>query len=143
MPARFVTFRIEGGLYALAADGVERIFSPGEAMPLPGAPATLRGLAPHEGRLVALVDGPALLGAAPAAGALSALALAAPRQGIAILVPAPVEVDEGEPLSGAIGAADLLLGAGPAVLVDAAALIDQLTRAVVAGHGLRPGEQTG
>ncbi len=55
---------------------------------------------------MARVDGPALLGAAPASGALSALALAAPRQGIAILVPAPVEVDEGEALSGASGGAD-------------------------------------
>ena len=143
MPSSFVTFRIEGGLYALPADHVERIFSPGEPMPLPGAPPPLRGLAPHEGRLLALVDAPTLLGCGAAAGKLSAIALSAPRLGIALLVPAPAEVDEGEVLADSGGAANLLLGAGPAVRVDPAVLIEHLTRLVVAGHGLRPGEQNG
>jgi len=139
MSQRYVSFRLGGGLYALAAAQVERIFAPGEPVPLPGAPPAVRGLAPDEGRLVALIELAPLLGLPIPPGPRSAMALTIPHRGLALLVPPPAEVEEGEPLRGA-GEASVLLGGGPAQLLTAEELTGLLTRAVVTGRAPGPDE---
>jgi hypothetical protein len=133
MSDRFVTFRLQGGLFAIPAAMIERIFDAPATTPLPGAPATVFGIAPHEGRLLALLDTARLLGLPAEAGPGTALALTAPHQGLGLVVPAPAEVEVGEKL--AEGEADVLVTSGPARLLAVQGLIETLTKLVVTGLG--------
>ncbi len=131
MSDRFVTFRLQGGLFAIPAAMIERIFDAPATTPLPGAPVAVFGIAPHEGRLLALLDTARLLGLPAESGPGTALALTAPHQGLGLVVPAPAEVEEGQQLDG--GDADVLVTSGPARLLAVQGLIETLTKRVVTG----------
>lgn len=53
---RAFTFLLEGTLYALPLDAVERVVPAAALTPLPGAPAIVLGLLDFEGRIVPVVD---------------------------------------------------------------------------------------
>ena len=132
MSDRYVTFRLQGGLFAIPAVMIERIFDAPATTPLPGAPETVFGVAPHEGRLLALLDTARLLGFPVETGPGTALALTPPHQGLGLVVPAPAEVEEGKPLEEG-EEAGVMVNSGPARLLAVGELIDTLTRLVVTG----------
>ena len=132
MSDRFVTFRLQGGLFAIPAAMIERIFDAPDTTPLPGAPEPVFGIAPHEGRLLALLDTARLLGLPAESGPGTALALTAPHQGLGLVVPAPAEVEVGQQLEGG-ESSDVLVTSGPARLLAVQGLIETLTKLVVTG----------
>ena len=134
MSDRFVTFRLQGGLFAIPAAMIERIFDAPATTPLPGAPEPVFGVVPHEGRLLALLDTARLLGLPEESGPGTALALTAPHQGLGLVVPAPAEVEEGQQIEGG-DEGDVLVTSGPARLLAVQGLIETLTKLVVTGLG--------
>ncbi len=89
-------FRAGGGDYALPVHAVREVIFHRDAVPVPGAPATLRGLIEHQGRTLPVVQLPAgaapLLQAPPDPAERRLIVLAAADAPIALEVEAVIEL---------------------------------------------------
>lgn len=93
--SRVVVCRVAGERFALPIAAVREVVATPPLARVPGAPATIRGVANLRGTLVTVVSGPALFGI-PAPGATDWLLVLAPFDGAVGL-----EVDEVEDLHAA------------------------------------------
>ncbi|MGH9869482.1 MAG: chemotaxis protein CheW [Candidatus Polarisedimenticolia bacterium] len=110
--ASCVRFALDGQSFGLPLDQVREITAVQRVHPVPFAPPHILGLINLRGQVVTLLDVAAILGRpfSQEAAAGMALVLSAPRENLALRVPAPVQIGEARPVAvasmAAAGASD-------------------------------------
>ena len=141
--ASCVRFSLDGQSFGLPLDQVREIAAVQRVHPVPFAPPHVVGLINLRGQVVTLLDMAAILGRpfTPEADAPGmALVLSAPRENLALRVPAPVQIGEARALMASVGgdgaSEDEMVGMGPDDLVEllsAPRLIERVEERLLAG----------
>jgi len=89
---RMIWFRLDRHAYAIPAEEVDGVASLGAVRKVHGAPADVLGLVELRGGLVCVLDLPRLLGDRSGDGPPCVIRLRAPREGLALYVPAKIRI---------------------------------------------------